>query len=334
VVDISLNDDSSRQYEVLKQQLLNNSLIEGVTASQDILGSHLDQSGISFKGDGPRRELSATRLIVDPDYLGLYDIRLVEGKNFSKNPSANGREYIINETLARELLGDDPGKPMSSLLGSEFGFDTLGTIVGIARDFNFNSLHSRIETLFLFNQKDWGFNHLSVKIPAGKTKDAIAYINSVWDENCHDQPFDYQFLDDHFKEVYRTDAQVNRTVGLLTFLAFIISCLGLFGLASYSAERRVKEVGIRKVLGATVGNIVGMLSRDFLKFVLVAALIALPLAWWAVHLWLQQYAYRIPVNAGIFIAAVLAALFIAFVTTSYQAIRAASANPVNSLRTE
>ena len=142
----------------LKKDLLQNTLVTGVTASQDILGSHLDQSGIQFKGDGPLRQLSSTRLIVDPDYLKLYKIPLVAGKNFSSEASANGKEYIINETLAKELLKEDSSKAgMSSLLGKQFGFDSLGYIVGIARDFNFNSLHNKIETMFMFNQKDWGY---------------------------------------------------------------------------------------------------------------------------------------------------------------------------------
>ena len=271
---------------------------------------------------------------MDPDYLKLYNIPVIEGHDFSGDPATNGKQYIINETLARELLSEEPGKSLSSLLGSRFGFDSLGTIVGIARDFNFNSLHNRIETLFLFNQKDWGYSHMSVKINGARAKDAIAYIQSVWNANCPDTPFQYQFLDDHFTEVYRADSQVSQTVGMLTVLAFIVSCLGLFGLASHSAERRVKEVGIRKVLGASVENIVGMLSRDFLKFVVVAALVALPLAWLAVRQWLQYYAYRIPINLWIFFGAVIVAIFVAFVSTSYQAFRAASSNPVNSLRAE
>jgi putative ABC transport system permease protein len=334
VVNVSLDGYSYRKYDVLKQELLDNSLITGVTAAQDVLGSHLDQSGIEFKGDGPLRHLTATRLIVDPDYLNLYKIPLAYGRNFSNEPSANGKEYIINESLAGELLSENPGQPITSLLGDRFGFDSLGTIVGIAKDFNFNSLHNKIETLFMYNQKDWGFNNMSIKINGGKTKESLAFIQDVWKENCSDQPFEYQFLDDHFAEVYRADSQVTKIVSILTVLAFIISCLGLFGLASYSAERRVKEVGIRKVMGASIQNIVGMLSRDFLKHVLIASVIALPLAWFSIHRWLQKYAYHININWWIFILSVLIALMIALITTSYQALKAASANPVNSLRSE
>ena len=134
--------------------MLSNTLVSGVTGAQDVLGSHLDQSGIQFIGDGPRRELTSTRLIVDPDYLKLYKISLLLGRNFSSETSANGKEYIINESLAKELLKDQSQKTMSWLLGKNFGFDSIGPIVGIAKDFNFNSLHHKIETMFMFNQKN------------------------------------------------------------------------------------------------------------------------------------------------------------------------------------
>jgi len=335
VVNVRLQNGTSDKYDILKKDLLQNTLVKGVTASQDILGSHLDQSGIQFKGDGPLRQLTSTRLIVDPDYLKLYKIPLAAGRNFSSDKSANGKEYIINEKLAKELLKDDSSKAgIASLIGKQFGFDSLGYIVGIARDFNFNSLHNKIETMFLFNQKDWGYSNMSVKVNGNKEKEAIAFIGSVWKKACADTPFDYQFLDDHFDELYRSDSQISTIVGTLAILAIIISCLGLFGLASYAAERRTKEVGIRKTLGASLENLVLLLSKDFLKYVLIASLIALPLSWFSVHKWLQSYAYRVDISWWIFVLAVLVAMLIAFVTISFQAIKSAMANPVNSLRSE
>jgi len=334
VVNIPLNSGAGRNYQLFKKELLQNSLVSGVTASQDILGSHLDQSGIEFRGDGPKRELTSTRLIVDPDYLKLYKIQLVEGRNFSSDSSANGREYIINESLAKELLKDNIKAEFSSLLGKTFGFDSTGQIIGIAKDFNFNSLHHKIETMFMFNQTQWGFGNMSVKINGSKAKEALSYIESVWKKVNPGIPYEYQFLDDHFKEVYRADSQISTIVGTLAILAIIISCLGLFGLASYAAEKRVKEVGIRKVLGASLQHIVFKLSKDFLKYVLIAALIALPLSWFAVNKWLQDYAYRVNISWWIFLVAVLLTLLIALVTISFQAIKAAVANPVKSLRTE
>jgi putative ABC transport system permease protein len=334
VLNVSLDGVTARKFDVLKQDLLANSLITGVTGAQDVLGSHLDQSGVEFKGDGPLRNLSSTRLIVDPDYLKLYNIPVVTGRNFSSESSANGKEYIINQALAKELLKDNPKASVESLIGKHFGFDSAGVIVGIAKDFNFNSLHYKIETMFMFNQKDWGFNNLSVKINGDKAKQALAFIKTVWDKNCTGHPFEYQFLDDHFEEVYQADAQVSKIVGVLAALAIIISCLGLFGLASYSAEKRIKEVGIRKVMGASMQSVVTLLSKQFLKLVIIANIIAWPIAWLAVHSWLQDYAYRIEISWWVFLAAGLAAVMIALITVSYQAIKAAVANPVKSLRTE
>ena len=334
VVNIPLNQGTDRKYDLLKKVLLQNSLVSGVTASQDILGSHLDQSGIEFKDDGPMRELTSTRLIVDPDYLNLYKIQLAEGKNFSSDSSANGREYIINESLAKELLKDNTKADFSSLIGKHFGFDSIGQIVGVAKDFNFNSLHHKIETMFMFNQTQWGLGTMSVKINGSRAKEALTYIESVWKKINPGIPYEYKFLDDHFKDVYRADSQISTIVGALALLAIIISCLGLFGLASYAAEKRVKEVGIRKVLGASLQHIVFKLSKDFLKYVLIAALIALPLSWFAINKWLQDYAYRVEISWWIFLVAVVLALVIALVTISFQAIKAAIANPIKSLRTE
>jgi putative ABC transport system permease protein len=294
----------------------------------------LDQSGIEFKGDGPLRNLTGTRLIVDPDYLRLYHIQLVAGSDFRDDSSSNGHHYIVNETMARELLRDMPGKPITALLGRRFGFDSSGVIVGVAKDFNFNSLHYKIETLFLFNEKDWGYSTVSVKLQAGHTKEGIALIETAWKRLFPGHPLEYEFLDDHFAEVYRTDSQVSKMVGVLAGLAIFISCLGLFGLASYSAEQRVKEIGIRKVMGASIQNIVLLLSRHFIVLVLIANVIAWPLAWFTVNKWLQDYAYRVSISWWVFLMAGGLALVIAMVTVSTLAARAARANPMKSLKTE
>ena len=333
VLNVSLDRVSGKKFELLKQELSASPLISGVTGAQDELGSHLDQSGVEFKADGPMRNLATTRLIVDPDYLHVYNIAMAEGRDFSHEEASMNSEYIINETLARELGKEMPGKPMSALLGKHFGFDSAGKIVGIVKDFNFNSLHHKIETLFLYSQKR-GFSMMSVKLNAGKTTEAISLVRSTWKKFLPDQPLEYQFLDEHFAEVYRADTQVSRMVGILAGLAIFISCLGLFGLASYSAERRIKEIGIRKVMGASVNSIVLLLSRHFIRLVLIANLIAWPLAFWAIGRWLEDYAYRVTISWWVFVLAGVVALLIALVTVSLLAMKAAVANPVKSLRTE
>ena len=223
------------------------------------------------------------------------------------------------------------------MIGKNYGFggmDSAGFIAGVARDFNFNSLHHKIETLSIFCQKDWGYGEVSVRINGANAQDAINHISSAWKKVNPDQPFEYRFLDEHFAEMYTADRAVSKVVGILAGLAILISCLGLFGLASYSAERRIKEIGIRKVLGASVQNIATMLSKDFIRLVIISNLIAWPLAWIGVSRWLQDFAYRVPVSWWVFIAAAGIALLIALFTISFQAIKAAIANPVKSLRTE
>jgi putative ABC transport system permease protein len=335
VINIPVDGVTTKKYDLFKSELSGSSLIAGVTASQDILGSHMDQGRVQFKpANGPMQQLGTTVIVVDNNYLSLYKMKLVAGNNFSTDKALSGRQYIINESLAKELLKDHPKAPYSSLIGDQFGIDSLGTITGVAKDFNFNSLHYKIEPVCLFNQSHWGFRDVSVKINSGQTGAALDFIKSKWQSLYPDYPFEYQFLDDHFNEVYKADNQVSQIVGILAGLTIFISCLGLFGLASYSAEKRVKEIGVRKVLGASVQNIVMLLASNFLKLVFIANIIAWPLAWYAMYKWLQDFAYRIDIQWWVFVLAGASAVTIAFVTVSFQSIKAAIANPVKSLRSE
>jgi putative ABC transport system permease protein len=309
--------------------------VAGVTGAEDQLGGPLGTLGFGFwPGNKPMRVLFTTGLFVDPDYLSLYKIQLVAGRNFSRESSAYRNEFIINEMLARDLLKDQPGKPMSWLIGKHFGGDTLGRIVGISKDFNFNSLHYKIEPMFLLDQGASSFSTVSVKINGSQASQAVAFIESTWKKVLPEYPFEYQFLDDHFKEIYRTDAQVSQMVAIMAGLAILISCLGLFGLASFSTEKRTKEIGVRKILGASVKDVVFLLSKHFIRLVLIANLIAWPLAWWALNRWIQEYAYRVAISWWVFVLAGLTALLIALGTVSLLAIKTARNNPVKSLRTE
>jgi putative ABC transport system permease protein len=337
VVIIPLDSKSGPKYQAIKQELLSSSFVEAVTGSQQRLGNNLHQTGVTFHGDGPAKEIASSQVVVDPDYLKLYKIKLVAGRNFTSDVSDNAKTYIINESLAKELLKDQPKLTLETLVGKHFGFsgmDSSGTIVGIARDFNFNSLHHKIETLCLFNQKDWGYQEMSVRIKGKDAKQSIAAIQAVWANLVPDQTFTYSFLDQHFADLYRADSQVSEIVGILAGLAIFVSCLGLFGLASYSAERRIKEIGVRKVMGASVAGIVALLSKDFVKLVLVSIIIASPVAWWAVNAWLTDFAYRIDIEWWVFVTAGLMAIAVALLTISFQSIKAAMTNPVKSLRSE
>ena len=335
VVTLRLDGITIRKYALLKEELAASPLVAGVTGAAEQLGGHWDEMGFGFwPGDGPMRVLFTPGLFVDPDYLSVYKIQLAAGRNFSKEKHALVREWIINETLAKELLKGHPEMPLSSLIGKHFGDDTIETIVGVAKDFNFNSLHYKIEPMFLGNATTWGFSTMSVKISARQSGPAIAFIQSAWKKVFPEYPFNYQFLDDHFAALYRTDAQISQLVAIMAGLAILISCLGLFGLASFSAEKRTKEIGIRKILGASVKDVVILLSKNFVGLVLIANLIAWPLAWLALHWWIQGYAYRVAISWWVFVLAGMAALLIALATVSFLTVRAASDNPVKSLRTE
>ncbi|MBS1525083.1 MAG: ABC transporter permease [Bacteroidetes bacterium] len=335
IVNVKLDGVTYKRYDQFKNALLGSTLIEGVTASQDILGSHLDQTGVTFRPhDGPKQDLGTTLLVVDTNYLSLYKMKILYGSNFSSDTAKDARQYIVNEALGHELLKDHPQRPLSSLVGEHFGFDSLGTIVAVAKNFNFNTLHHKIEPLFILSARKFGFSNVSVKINGSRTAEALAFIKSKWSSVNPDNPIEYQFLDDHFNEVYKADQQQSQIVGILSGLAIFISCLGLFGLASYSAEKRVKEIGVRKVLGASVQRIVLLLSMNFLVLVLIANVIAIPLAGWAMHEWLQDFAYRINLSSIVFVAVFFISVIIAFVTISFQSIKAATTNPVKSLRSE
>ena len=333
VITVRLNGSTPHEYALLKQELSASPLVAGVTGATDQLGSHWGPLGFGFwPRSGPMRVLFTPGLFVDPDYLRVYKIQLAAGRNFSGTKLA--REYIINETMARELLKDQPGAPLSSLLGLHFGGDSTGIIVGVAKDFNFNSLHYKIEPLFLFNIPNTGFSTMSVKINGRQARQAITFIQSTWKKVFPGYSLDYQFLDDHFREVYRTDTQISQLVAIMAGLAILISCLGLFGLVSFSTEQRTKEMGIRKILGASVKDIVFLLNKRFIALVLIANLIAWPLAWLALHRWLEDYAYRVAFSWWVFVLAGVSALLITLGTVSFLTIKTATSNPVQSLRAE
>lgn len=338
VVLIQLNNKTNQRYKSIKEALLNYPGIAAVSASQQRLGNNLHQTGVVYHGSNGARQMASSQNIVDADYLTLYKIPLIAGRNFSDDyQTDNGKAYIINESLANELLKDEKGAPLESLVGKRFGFggmDSAGSIIGITKNFNFNSLHHKVETLCMMVQRDWGYSEISVRMNGGKTTEAIRNIQEVWKKIVPDFPLEYKFLDQHMAELYKADKQVSEVITILASLAIVISCLGLFGLASFSAEKRVKEIGIRKVLGASVQSVVGLLSKDFIKLVILANLIAWPLAWWALNNWLDGFAFRVSIQWWIFLAAGLASLLIALFTVCFQAIKASLTNPVKSLKME
>lgn len=323
-----------RNWYRLKDELVKSSLVKSVSGSTQKLGNSLHETSIRFFGNGPARDLSTSHIYVDHDFLNLYEIKLVAGENFTRE--GEGKQFIINESLGKELLKNDSKASFSSLIGTRLQMDedTASTIVGVCKDFNFNSLHHKIETLCLYSKKRWGFSDVCVKIDGTRTEEALAYIESTWKKIIPNFPYSYQFLDDHFNSLYEADKKVSRVVSILAGLAILISCMGLLGLASFSVQKRIKEIGIRKVLGSSVVNIVTLLSGNFIKLVVLGNIIAWPIAWWVISNWLKNFAYRIDMNWWVFALTGFVSLLIALFTVSTQTIKAARMNPIKNLRTE
>ena len=270
---------------------------------------------------------------VDERYLPTFQIKLKSGRNFSVQQPTDSSAVIINETAAKLFVGAEPvNKKLYRIADLSTGRLVAYNIIGVIKDFNFNSLHERVAPLVLNLQEDNG--GMAVRISGRDIPGLLNGIKSKWKAIAPAEPFSYAFLDEEFNKQYSVDQQRGTIFLLFSILAILIACLGLFGLVTFAAEQRIKEIGIRKVLGATITAIFTMLSKDFVRLILLSICIASPVAWWAMNRWLQDFAYRITIGWGLFVAVGGVCLLIALVTISFQAIKAAIANPVKSLRTD
>jgi putative ABC transport system permease protein len=268
---------------------------------------------------------------VDWDYMGQYKIRMAAGRSFSRDFQTDTTQaMLINETAARTLGFYEPGQAIGKKF-SQFGRE--GKIVGVMKDFHFHSLQQAIEPLSM-RIEPYGCFLVSVTVSTTELRNTISAIESKWKSAIPYRPLIYYFLDEHFDKQYRSDERFGKLFLYFSVLAIFISCMGLLGLASYSTLQRTREIGVRKVMGASVLQIVNLLSRDYLKLVIISFLVASPTAWWFMHRWLLDFAYRIPISGWIFLAAGLLALLVAMLTISFQAVRASLANPVKSLKSE
>jgi putative ABC transport system permease protein len=278
---------------------------------------------------------------VDPDFVNVMDLKLVAGRNFDKdNPADIGSSMLVNEALVKEYGWENPiGKRLPGRYEQQ--------VVGVIRDFHFESLHNKIQPLALVMRPDSMFRRssdvgfavaaqprITVRLKGGNVQDQIASLKRSWMAIAGNQDFEYRFLDESLNALYQKEIHFGTVVNYASVLSIFIACMGLFGLATLVVTRRTKEIGIRKVLGADVKSLVTLLSKDFAILVLVASVIAFPIAWWALNSWLQDFAYRINIAWWVFAVAAVVALFVALLTVSFQAIKAALANPVKSLRTE
>ena len=329
---IDMNQEANEKFEMLRTELKRSPYILGVTASGQRLGENFHQTTFKVKGDTGVFRITPSNVNVDFEYLDVYGIQLKTGRKFSKDIVRDKDfAFIINESFAREL-------GIKEIVGTQAGMgwyhdDSLGNIIGVAKDFNFNSLHYKINTLQMSVHPEWGYDEMSVKVDKAHIEEAIAHVKSVWQQNVT-YPFDYSFLDAHFENLYRSDKQMSSVVSIMAGLAILISCMGLFGLAAITTLRKTKEIGIRKVLGATETQITVLLSKNFTTLIIISFILASPVTYWLLLKWLDSFAYRISINPLLFILGGFVALAIALLTISYHTIRSARGNPVKALRYE
>ncbi|MBD0333492.1 MAG: FtsX-like permease family protein [Chitinophagaceae bacterium] len=318
--------EMQKHYDAVKAELSKQPGIVGVAAANaDIV----QLSGTTGDTKWYGKEENTTFLIhpisVDKNFIPVMQLQFAAGNNFTGNPS-DSTHYILNETAIREMGLKDP-------VGERFALHNVeGTIIGMVKDFHSASLKQKIEpVIFSYRTQP---EKLYIRTSGRDAAKAIALTEKLWKQYNPSFPFQYHFLDETYDNLYKSDQRTGSLFNVFAAIAIFISCLGLFGLATYTAQIKTKEIGIRKVLGATVLNVTGLLAKDFIKLVLIAFVIASPVAWWVMNKWLQDFAYRISTNWSIFALAGLIAMFIAVFTVSLQAIKAAIANPVKSLRTE
>lgn len=315
--------------EVFKQNLLSNSSTKSVTFSNGTPGMETATWQYDFPGlEIPKRSMNT--MIIDYDFLKTFGLQIMDGRDLSSNYSTDSLEaYLINEAAVAELGLDKPvGAPIRALDGHP-----EGRIVGVVKDFHYRSLHRRIEPLVLRIDPSnmWC---MSVKFAGGNLKDHLALIENEWKKLVPEYPFSFEFIDETVARQYKNEKNTEVLVGAFAGLAILIACLGLMGLTAFMAEQRKKEIGVRKVLGSSVSNIVVLLSRDFARMILIAFILVVPIAWYVMHQWLSDFAYQININPVLFVMAGLVVFFIAFISVFYQSFRAATVNPSETLRNE
>ncbi|NNF03766.1 MAG: FtsX-like permease family protein [Rhodothermales bacterium] len=342
LVVVDINDGNSRaNFAAMKDEFSRDADVLGVSVTSNVPGDwkNITQIDIGAYGAGEAGRMPAYFLAVDEDFLKTFEVELVSGRNFSGESGADSMSVLLSETAARWLgvgVGDRVTVPGSSLFGrlSDSMFEP--TVIGITSDFHVRSLREEIDPVVM------GFragpidviDYFTIRLSGSDMPGTMAHLTSVGEAFDPRHPFEYNFLDARIQDFYDAEIRQGRIFGLATGLAIIIACLGLFGLAAYTTSRRTKEIGVRKVLGATVGQVVVLLSREIVALVGLAFFVAMPVAWWVMDGWLDRFAYRIDVGVGVLLTAGAIALTFGLLTVGYQAVRAALADPVDSLRYE
>ncbi|MBL7700232.1 MAG: ABC transporter permease [Chitinophagaceae bacterium] len=316
--------------KVMKNELRKNPLTADFTI-MDELPINLTSGTVDVKwpGKDPNSQVVFPIMHVSDEFFDVMNMTILNGRSFSDDFPADTNNYVINEKAARVMGYNKPeeavGKPLKL-------WDRDGMVIGVVKDFNFKPVQQPIEPMIL-DKLRWG-GTVVVRAPAGRTEATIAALQKVHNTFAAELPFSYDFLDQNIANLYQGEQRMGALFNVFAVIGIFISCMGLYGLSAFMAEQRTKEIGVRKVLGASVFNMVYMLSTGFTKLIMVAVVIAVPVAWWAVNAWLDGFAFRIEVNWVIFVLAAVAALLIAWITVSYESVKAALANPVKSLRNE
>jgi putative ABC transport system permease protein len=329
-------NNTESNYTALKSELLKNPSIRSVTSGAAYPGiSNLTAMLFYPEGKTVSDVVSLHLCAIDKEYLETLGFKLLHGRTFSKDLAEDAGSLVLNETAVNQL-----GFKAAEAPGKKLNFDNNGTpvtmqIIGVVKDFNFESLHKKIEP-YAFTAGAFGnkYTYVIASITQNNRDGLLPAVERSWKKAMPNAPFLYSFLDQDFQRNYEKEQRTSRIVLNFTIVAILIACLGLFGLAIFSAEQRTREIGIRKVLGASVFNVTLLLSKDFIRLVLLSIVIASPVAWYVMNQWLEDFAYRVSINWWMFAAAGMLAVFIALVTVSFQSIKAAMANPVNSLRSE
>lgn len=332
VVDYNYDDQVNDVSSSLENELEKNPSISSVAFSRSVPGSYFPNAGTTIENpEGEMVQQGQAIFQVGLDFIDHFNLELVAGRSYSRDyPSDSTSALVVNEAAAKQYGYANP----ADIVGKKFDqWGRSGEVIGVVKDFNYISLHNQVEPLTLPFEA-YASRYMSLKLNTANLQATLAEIEGIWNELAPHRPFIYSFLDEDFNRQYESDFRFRQIFTSFSILAILIACLGLLGLATYTAEQRTKEIGIRKVLGADVGSIVGLLSKDFVKLVFVAILVATPLAWFGMNKWLEGFAYQVPIHWWVFLVSGMLAVAVALITISFQAIKAALMNPVKSLKSE
>jgi len=338
LITIPYYNSINNQYETFRNELMQNPDIRNVSRSSRIpTGRLLDAMGAStMVGDSMTPVTANIKFVAaDYDFIPTYGVHVVAGRNFSRAYSTDTSNFILNEAAIKAIGWKSP----QDAIGKDFKYSGItGHVIGVIADFHFESLRQEIVPIVLINPATTPtqsfFNSLSLKVSGNNMPAALALIEKTWRKYLPEIPYQYTFLDEKFAQLYESEQRQGTIFTIFACIAIFIACLGLFGLSAFEITQRIKEIGVRKVLGANVSSIVTLLAKDFLKLVTIAAIIAFPVAWYSMTHWLNDFAYRINIHWWVFVLSAILALIVALATVSFQAIKAAVANPVKNLRTE